>query len=98
MDLHPLRPDAWHRCIGDPDLPARLDARSERGLARARHLICSAIEHGVLVTPVEAMAVACRDEHRAETLFSLSRAAAEETRGDLEIILRCLEHEYPDFT
>lgn len=98
MSFHPLQPDLWHRCIGDPDLPARLDPASARGLELARHAVAEAMEHGVLVTPVEAMAVACRDDHRSETLYSLARRSAGETRGDLEIILRCLEHDYPELS
>ena len=47
--------------------------------------------------PFEAMAVACKDGHSTETLYSIARNAAFATGGDVDTVLKHLEHAWPDF-
>ena len=51
-----------------------------------------------LITPAEAMALAMGEARDKETLYSLARAAAWETGGNLDDILCHLGERFPDMT
>lgn len=98
MSLHGLRPDAWHRCLGDDELPPVHDSATKLALAFATQRTRECHDLGHLINPVEAMAVACRDGHANETLYSIARDAALTTGGDLGTVLKHLEQTWPDYT
>lgn len=56
-----------------------------------------ALHEGRLISPVEAMALALGAAREKETLYSIARALAWETGGELEDILCYLGERYPDF-
>ncbi len=97
--LHPwYKPDAWHRCLGDDDAPPVHDSATRLAIALAQQRTRTCHDTGRLISPVEAMAVACRDGHTNETLYSIARDAALTSGGDVETVLKHLEHTWPDYT
>ncbi|MFT3830325.1 MAG: hypothetical protein QM691_11550 [Opitutaceae bacterium] len=97
MHLNGGRHDAWHRVLGQSPLPVPQDAATRRALAEALRRAQECHDRHRLLKPHEAMAVACRDGHTTETLYSLARNAAFATGGDVDIVLQHLEHAWPDF-
>ncbi len=97
MSLHSLKRDAWHRCLGEPEAPAIHDPATQRAVAAAAILVREFHDHGRLLNPLEAMAIACRDGHSTETLYSIARTTAASTGGNAEIVLQHLEQDWPDF-
>lgn len=90
--------DTWHRCLGDEDVPAVHDSGTRLALAHAQQLARECHDTGRLVNPMEAMAIACRDGHTTETLYSIARNAALAAGGNVEVVLKHLEQSWPDFT
>ncbi len=66
----------------------------ELAAQRAEH----ARQHSRLLTPNEAMALALGAARDKETLYSIARAAAWETDGDVDDVLCHLGERFPDFT
>lgn len=97
MSLHGLRPDAWHRCLGDDELPPVHDSATRLALALAQQRTREYHDSGHLINPVEAMAVACRDGHTTETLYSIARHAALIAGGDPDTVLQHLERDWRDY-
>jgi hypothetical protein len=97
MSLHDHKRDAWHRSLGEDAVPVALDPATRRAIEQAAHLAKDFHDRGRLLKPFEAMAVACKDGHSTETLYSLARTTAFATGGDIDIILKHLEREWPDF-
>ncbi len=97
MNLAAGRHDAWHRSLGQPPPPAPHDAATRSALEGALRRAQECHDRHRLLKPFEAMAVACRDGHSTETLYSIARAAAFAADGDVDTVLRHLEHAWPDF-
>lgn len=98
MMLHGHKQDAWHRCLGEDAVPPPHDSATRLALAHALQQAREYHDRGRLINPVEAMAVACRDGHTTETLYSIARNAALLAGGDIDIVLKHLEQAWPDFT
>ena len=97
MSQHELKPDAWHRSLGEDPIPVAHDLATLRAITQAGRLTQECHDHGRLFKPHEALALACKDGHSTETLYSLARSIAGSTGGDLDIILKHLEQDWPDF-
>ena len=89
MQLHGS-PKHHHTASLHPD-PATLRA-AEMAIARAN----TALYAGRLLSPGEALAVACGDSRSKETLFSIARAVAWETNVDVDEIEAHLNAHFPD--
>lgn len=98
MSLHEHKPDAWHRSLGEDVVPEAHDPATLRAIEHAERLAREYHDHGRLLDPYEAMAIACKDGHSTETLYSLARHTASTTGGHLDTILKHLEAAWPDFT
>ena len=98
MSLHDHKPDAWHRSLGEEALPEAHDPATRRALGHAAQLAREYHDQGRLLDPYEALAVACKDGHSSETLYSLACRTAATVGGDFPTILKHLEHDWPDFT
>lgn len=97
MSLHDHKRDAWHRSLGEDAVPQAHDPATRRAIEQAVGLAQQFHDSGRLLKPFEAMAVACRDGHTTETLYSLARTTAFTAGGDLDIVLKHLEHKWPDY-
>ena len=97
MSVHDHKPDAWHRSLGESVTPAAADPATRQALEQACKLAQECHDHHRLLKPSEALAVACRDGHSTETLYSIARNTAFATGGDVDTVLRHLEHTWPDF-
>ena len=97
MSPHDHKHDAWHRSLGSGEVPAVHDPATRRALDQALQLARECHDQHRLLKPFEAMAVACKDGHSTETLYSIARNAAFATGGDVDLVLKHLEHAWPDF-
>lgn len=97
MSLHDHKRDAWHRSLGGDDPPPITSPATRQALELAQQLAQDYHDRQRLLGPHEALAVACRDGHNTETLYSLAHRAAVATGGDADIVLQYLEHRWPDF-
>jgi hypothetical protein len=97
MNLHGHKRDAWHRSLGETEVTLAHDPATLRAVEQAGRLAREFHDRGRLLKPYEAMAVACKDGHSTETLYSLARSTAFATGGDLDTVLKHLEHAWPDF-
>jgi|GEM_PF-1042759 len=97
MSLHGHKRDAWHRSLGDDELPPISTPATREALELALHLAQEYHDSQRLLGPQEALVVACRDGHSTETLYSIAHRAAKATGGDAETVLHHLEHHWPDF-
>ncbi len=97
MSLHGHKRDAWHRSLGEDPIPAVHDAATRRALEQAHRISRECHDRGRLLKPNEALAVACKDGHSTETLYSIARNAASAAGGDVDTVLKHLEHTWPDF-
>lgn len=97
MHSHGPKDDAWHRSLGGGAPPPVHDAPTRRALDTALQRTRECHDRHKLLKPFEAMAVACRDGHSTETLYSIARNAAFATGGDVDTVLKHLEHTWPDF-
>lgn len=79
-----------HTCSLHPDA-ATLRA-AEIALQRAQ----SALRAGRLISPGEALALACGDARTKETLYSIARAVGFETDCDIDEIEARLAERFPD--
>jgi hypothetical protein len=95
--MHDHKRDAWHRSLGEAAVPEAHDPATRRAIEQAGSLAKEFHDRGRLLKPFEAMAVACKDGHSTETLYSLARTTAFATGGDIDTILKHLEHSWPDF-
>ena len=97
MSQHEFKADAWHRSLGEDPIPVAHDPATIRAIAQASHLAQECHDQGRLCSPREGLALACKDAHTTETLYSLARHATVLHRGNLDIVLKHLEHTWPDF-
>ncbi|HLP03039.1 MAG TPA: hypothetical protein VK163_13505 [Opitutaceae bacterium] len=97
MHLNGGKQDAWHRALGHAQLPTPHDSATRRALTEALRRAQECHDRHRLLKPQEAMAVACRDGHTTETLYSIARNAAFASGGDVDTVLKHLEHAWPDF-
>ena len=97
MSVHDHKRDAWHRCLGEDAVPEAHDPATRLAIERAFSQAQECHDHGRLIKPSEAMAIACRDGHSTETLYSIARKTTAADGGDLDIVLKHLEHIWPDF-
>ncbi len=97
MSLHGHKRDAWHRSLGESEIPPVHDQATRDALDRALRFTRECHDHHRLLKPFEAMAVACKDGHSTETLYSIARSAVFATGGDIDTVLKHLEHHWPDF-
>ena len=97
MSAHDHKRDAWYRSLGEDSVPMAHDPATLRAIEQAGRLAKEFHDRGRLLKPFEAMAVACKDGHSTETLYSLARTTAFATGGDIDTILKHLEHVWPDF-
>lgn len=97
MSQHELKPDAWHRSLGEDPIPVVHDPATLRAIEQASRLAQEYHDSGRLCSPREGLALACKDSHTTETLYSLARRAAAIHRGNLDTVLKHLEHSWPDF-
>ena len=97
MSPHGLKRDAWHRSLGEDELPAITTLATRQGLELAQQLAQECHDHQRLLDHQKALAVACRDGHSTETLYSIAHRAARITGGDADIVLMHLEYRWPDF-
>lgn len=97
MSQHELKPDAWHRSLGEDPIPVAHDPATLRAIAQASQLTQECHDHGRLCSPREGLALACKDGHTTETLYSLACRATAMHRGNLDIVLQHLERSWPDF-
>lgn len=72
--------------------PATLQA-AELAVARAE----IALRTGCLISPGEALALACREARSKETLYSIARTVGLETGCDIDDIEAFLTQRFPDF-
>jgi hypothetical protein len=89
--------DAWHRSLGENELPAITAPATMAALELAQQRAKECHDHQRLLDPREALVVACRDRRGTETLYSIAHHAAQTTGGDADIVLRHLEYHWPDF-
>lgn len=61
-------------------------------------LVEDAIYRGNLLTPVEAMALACGDAKSKETLYSIALRLSLERELDLDVLLAELGQRFPGYT
>ena len=97
MSQHELKPDAWHRSLGEDPIPQARDPATLRAIVQAGILAQECHDHGRLFKPHEALALACKDGHSTETLYSIALHITKATGGDLDIVLKHLEQAWPDF-
>lgn len=97
MSLHGHKRDAWHRSLGEAEVPMARDPATLKAIEQAGRLARECHDHGRLLKPYEAMAVACKDGHSTETLYSLARSTTFAAGGDLDTVLKHLERDWPDF-
>ena len=94
---HKHEHDVWHRCLGEADAPRPHHPGTLQAMDEALRQTRELKVRGRLVKPVEAMAVACKDGHVTETLYSIARRVSQEYRGDVDAVLRRLERDWPDY-
>ena len=92
-ELHPSQRRKFTGRTCNPHPDAATVRAIELAYARAE----AALHAGRLITPGEAMALALGAAREKETLYSIARALAWETDGNLEDILCYLGERYPDF-
>ena len=97
MSPHGHKRDAWHRSLGENELPAIASPATQQALELALQLAQECHDNQRLLDPQEALAVACRTGHNTETLYSIAHRAAHTTGGDADIVLLHLEYRWPDF-
>jgi hypothetical protein len=97
MHLQGQKRDAWHRCLGEPEAPRTHKPGTLPAIDDASRRARELKQRGRLIKPAEAMAVACKDGHATETLYSIARQAAQQFDGDVDAVLRRLEHDWPDY-
>jgi len=97
MSPHGHKRDAWHRSLGEDELPAITSPATKQALELALEIARECHDHQRLLDPQEALAVACRAGHNTETLYSIAHRSARATGGAPDIGLAHLEHHWPDF-
>lgn len=89
MQLHGI-PRHRHRA------PLHLDLATARAAEIAMSRAESALYAGRLLSPGEALAIACGEARNKETLFSIARTVAWETHTDVDIVEAILNEHFPD--
>ncbi len=96
MELHSH--EHRHRDFTGHKCSTHLSEESRRGIPIAIARAQAALEAGRLLTPGEALALAGPEARSDETLFSIARAVATETGGELDDILCRLGERFPELT
>ena len=92
MSPHGHRRDAWHRSLDTVEPAETHDPATRHAVEKALALARECHARHQLLNPFEAMALACKDGHRSETLYSIARTAAHACGADPEVVHRQLEH------
>ena len=97
MSVHGHRNDAWHRSLDTAEPPEAHDEATRHAVEKALRMARECHDRHQLLNPFEAMALACKDGHSSETLYSIARTAAHSCGADVEVVHRQLERLWPDF-
>lgn len=96
-DMHSDHLSARKRYIGLTP-PLHPSIATLEAVAEALPLAHACHEQGRLISPSEAMALACKDSRDKETLYSIARQCAWRYDGDTDDVLYYLSEKFPDFT
>lgn len=73
------------------------DSKTLMALPEAIALVEDAIHSGQLLTPLEAMALACGEAREKETLYSITLKLSQRRDLDLEVLLTALSQRFPNY-
>jgi len=74
-----------------------IDSKTRAALPDAIATVEDAIHCGQLLSPVEAMALACGEARNKETLYSISLKISQQQDLDLDVLLIALSQRFPGY-
>ncbi len=74
------------------------DSKTLQWLPDAIAIVEEAVHRGRLLTPVEAMALACGEAKEDETLYSIALKLSHRHDLDLEVLLAALQQRFPGYS
>lgn len=88
---HGHHPSTWRQAS------RAADSKTLEWLPEAIAIVEEMVHRGKLLTPSEAMALACGEARENETLYSIALKLSHRHDLDLEVLLAALQHRFPGY-